>query len=217
MARPVTRPERALQPAWYNRHLEGLRRAARAAKRNDPRSTRATTLQAQYKRELQRAKRRHKRQRQMSLVQMARNKSDMRGSFPERPAEQADTETSRVARLEGSPAADGAEMNAPFTAAEVVRGINALRLGACTLGLLTVEALRLAGPLLAACLASLLNLCAAAGMSSSNWAMSAITPIHKSGDELDPNNYRGIAVGTAIAKLYATMLNQRLTAWSGFH
>ena len=78
VARPVTRPERELQPAWYNRHLEGLRRAARAAKRHDPRSTRATTLQAQYKRELQRAKRRHKRQQQMSLVQMARNKRDMR-------------------------------------------------------------------------------------------------------------------------------------------
>ena len=31
------------------------------------------------------------------------------------------------------------------------------------------------------------------------------------------NNYRGIAVGTGIAKLYATMLNQQLTAWSGFH
>ena len=79
-----------------------------------------------------------------------------------------------------------------------MEGIKALRVKACTLGLLTVEALRLAGPLLAPCLAALFNLCAAAGTLPVSWAMSAMTTIHKGGDELDPNNYRSIAVGTAL-------------------
>jgi len=47
----------------------------------------------------------------------------------------------------------------------------------------------------------------------SRWAQSAITPIYKGGAESEPGNYRGIAVGTALAKLYATILNQRLTGW----
>ena len=139
------------------------------------------------------------------------------GSAPQRAAEGPDTESARAAQLTASPAADGADLDQPFTAAEVVGGIKAMRVKACTVGLLTVEALTLVGPLLAPCLAALFNLCAAAGRLPTSWALSGVTPIHKGGDELDPSNYRGIAVGTAIGKLYATMLNQRMTAWLEAH
>lgn len=237
---PSTRPP---QPVWFSRHLESLRRAARAARQHG--SARATSLHVEYNRDLQRARRCHKRQQQSSLVQMARNRRDLRpfwrafkaqkraprvsseaitehmqrllGGPSEQPVEQPELESARAARLASAPMADGADLNEPFTAAEVEGGIRALRLGACTLGLLTVQALRLAGPLLATCLAALFNLCAAAGTLPVSWAMSAITPIHKGGDEMDPNNYRGIAVGTAIAKLFATLLNRRLTAWLEDH
>jgi exonuclease III len=37
-----------------------------------------------------------------------------------------------------------------------------------------------------------------------------IVPLHKKGDPTDPSNYRGIAVVSLLAKLYATALNQRL-------
>ena len=242
-AGPAVQAERAHKPVWFSRHLEGLRRAALAARQHG--TARATPLQAQYHRDMQHARRRHRQQQQSGLVQMARNKHDLRpfwrafrarkrasrvspeamadhmqrllGSMPDWGAEQPDTEGARAAQLASSPAADGADLNQPFTAAEVEGGIRALRLGACTLGLLTVQALRMAGPLLAPCLAALLNLCAEAGTLPVSWAMSAVTPIHKGGNELDPNNYRGIAVGTAIAKLYATLLNQRLTAWLECH
>ena len=41
-----------------------------------------------------------------------------------------------------------------------------------------------------------------------------ITPIHKGGDTNDPGNYRGIAVGSLLAKLYASMLNVKLMGWT---
>ncbi|KAL4431289.1 hypothetical protein ABPG75_006545, partial [Micractinium tetrahymenae] len=45
------------------------------------------------------------------------------------------------------------------------------------------------------------------------WALGAITPILKKGDPTDPNNYRGITVGHVLGKLYALVVNARLTAW----
>jgi hypothetical protein len=45
-------------------------------------------------------------------------------------------------------------------------------------------------------------------------AVSAITPILKAGDPLEPGNNRGIAVGTLLAKLYAVLVNKRVTDWA---
>ena len=41
-----------------------------------------------------------------------------------------------------------------------------------------------------------------------------IYPIFKSGDPCDPANYRGITVGPVLAKLFATVLDARLTQWT---
>ena len=75
-APPARQPQRARQPVWFSLHLDGLRQAAGAARRHG--SARASTLQAEYRRDLQRAKRCHRREQQSLLVAMARNKRDMR-------------------------------------------------------------------------------------------------------------------------------------------
>lgn len=110
--------------------------------------------------------------------------------------------------------ADGSELNQPFTAADIVGGASMLRKGSSTLGFLSVEALRAAAPLLAPAVAALFNACAQVGSLPPAWALCAITPIHKSGSVTEPGNYRGIAVGTVLAKMYATLLNSRLTRWA---
>ena len=46
------------------------------------------------------------------------------------------------------------------------------------------------------------------------FAQVALSPIHKKGDVSVPGNYRGIAVGGALAKLYAFMLDRRLSEWA---
>ena len=38
-----------------------------------------------------------------------------------------------------------------------------------------------------------------------------IVPIHKKGGTRDPNNYRGITISSALANLFNTILNNRLT------
>ncbi len=72
---------------------------------------------------------------------------------------------------------------------------------------------REAVPQVVRCIAALFNACAAAGTLPDYWALCRISPIHKGGDLGDPNNYRGIAVGSLLAKLYASLLNTRLTRW----
>ena len=43
--------------------------------------------------------------------------------------------------------------------------------------------------------------------------ISSITPIHKKGDVQEMGNYRGLAVGGALSKLYAFLLERRLSTW----
>ena len=42
------------------------------------------------------------------------------------------------------------------------------------------------------------------------WNVALITPIHKKGDKYDPDNYRAIAVGSNLGKLFAGVLLNRL-------
>ena len=43
---------------------------------------------------------------------------------------------------------------------------------------------------------------------------SLVTPVHKRGDILEPDNYRPIAVTEAITRLYAYILNKRILRWT---
>jgi len=137
------------------------------------------------------------------------------GSAPERAAEGPDMGSTRAAQLASSPAADGAVLDQPFGSGG--------RAGHQSLACRSVHAGpsdgrgAKAGRAPAPCLAALSIVCAVMGMLSCSWAMPAVTPIHKGGDELDPHKYRGIALGTAIGTLHSTMLNQRLTAWLEYH
>ena len=44
-----------------------------------------------------------------------------------------------------------------------------------------------------------------------------ITAVYKSGDKFDMSNYRGIIVGSVIAKLFAMILEQRMVSWAEDH
>ena len=50
-----------------------------------------------------------------------------------------------------------------------------------------------------------------------DWTRGIIFPIYKDGDERDPLNYRGITLLSIVGKVYAQILNDRLTRWSENH
>ena len=57
----------------------------------------------------------------------------------------------------------------------------------------------------------LFNLIFNSGFFPSTWCKGIISPIFKSGDKMDPGNYRGICVSSCLAKFFCIILNQRLT------
>ena len=57
----------------------------------------------------------------------------------------------------------------------------------------------------------LFNLIFSHGKYPYSWGISYITPLHKSGSKHEPTNYRGIAIGDNIGKLFNRILNNRLS------
>ena len=52
------------------------------------------------------------------------------------------------------------------------------------------------------------------GQYPSAWSGAIIVPIHKSGDKDDPDHYRGISSLSILGKVFAHILNKRLTLWA---
>ena len=46
-----------------------------------------------------------------------------------------------------------------------------------------------------------------------SWTEGYISTLHKNGDQLDPNNYRGLTISNCIGKLITKLLNKRLLNW----
>ena len=46
------------------------------------------------------------------------------------------------------------------------------------------------------------------------WVVGLIVPIHKSGSKADPSNYRGISLLSCFGKLFSSILNNRLMAFT---
>ncbi|KAK9836090.1 hypothetical protein WJX81_000576 [Elliptochloris bilobata] len=123
-------------------------------------------------------------------------------------------------------AGPAAELNAAFSAAEVRTGLQLLRNGrsAGSSGL-AAEFLRYAygkpsspdtpAPhRLQPALAELYNSWFQAGAVPDAANVSLVTPIYKRGDAAEPSNYRPIAVGEPVTRLYAALLNVRLVAYT---
>jgi hypothetical protein len=230
------------QPEWWDKELADGRRAARQAMRSDPRSHAARAARAEYQRALRRKLSRWTRSQAIALLTLAQaNPARFWGKFKvakkrvcdvpdaamadyfrdllgQQPVTHADVQEDPTADAGAAPpAADGSELNVQFTAASVTKGIESLHGGKSTVGVLKLDALAVAATELAPCLAAVFNACQRVGALPRAWALCGITPIHKGGDVTDPGNYRGIAVGSLLAKLYAAMLNERLMEWTERH
>ena len=59
----------------------------------------------------------------------------------------------------------------------------------------------------------LMNIIFSSAIYPSSWTVNFLKAIYKSGPTTDPGNYRGLAIGSAIAKLYSAILLNRLEAF----
>ena len=60
------------------------------------------------------------------------------------------------------------------------------------------------------CFKKLFNKVLTSGEFPEIWAKGFIVPIYKNGPKDDPNNYRGITIGSSVGKLFSKILNSRL-------
>ena len=72
------------------------------------------------------------------------------------------------------------------------------------------------GDLVQECLLWLFN-CMLASQFPKRLSVGLIAAVYKSGDKTDMSNYRGITVGSVIAKLFAMILEQRTATWAEEH
>ena len=66
-------------------------------------------------------------------------------------------------------------------------------------------------PKLREAILKLFNLILSSGPFPEQWKVSHNKPIHKKGDKLNPDNYRGISQGRNLGKLFCGILNNRIT------
>ena len=52
------------------------------------------------------------------------------------------------------------------------------------------------------------------GQYPSAWSGAIIVPIHRSGDKDNPDNYRDVSLLSILGKVFAHVLNKRLTMWA---
>ena len=102
-----------------------------------------------------------------------------------------------------------------FTVEELGSALHKVRNGSAVLGVFQPQLLKAAAEVLLPSLVLCCNACVRRGRLPTAWALSAITAIPKGGsDPFTCDGYRGISVGTLFAKLYASAVDQRMSAWA---
>ena len=75
---------------------------------------------------------------------------------------------------------------------------------------ITNEMIKASLPVLNTSLVKLFNLILSSGFYPKSWCDGFIVPLFKSGDRMDPSNYRGITVSSCFGKLFSVILNNRI-------
>ena len=73
-----------------------------------------------------------------------------------------------------------------------------------------IEMIKHSFEILKNCFVKLFNLIISARYVPNEWCKGLITPVHKSGDPSNPDNFRPICVLSCLCKLFTNLLNSRL-------
>jgi hypothetical protein len=126
--------------------------------------------------------------------------------------------TSQVDNDHELPMTDVEELDAPILSKEVILAINKLKSGkASGPDGISTEFIIKAKDILLSPLTCLFNAIFKSGMFPKEWSKGTIIPIFKKGSNNDPNNYRGITLNNVLAKLFSSIINNRLNKWAEGH
>lgn len=94
---------------------------------------------------------------------------------------------------------------------EIAKAIKKLKSGKSSgLDLISNEMIKAGQTALMPCLSKLFNLILSSTIYPKNWGNGYLTPIFKSGDPTNPENYRGIVINSCLGKLFNIILHDRL-------
>ena len=103
------------------------------------------------------------------------------------------------------------ELDFPISAKEVTEATKKLKNGKSSgSDSILNEMLKNGNFVLQPCLVKLFNIILSSGIYPTEWVQGLIFPIYKTGDPLNPSNYRGIAITSCLSKLFNSILNARL-------
>ena len=103
------------------------------------------------------------------------------------------------------------ELSNPFTLSEFLEGVSKLSNNKATsFDRISNEVLKTAKNVIAAPTIRLFNNILSCSIYPSQWKLDILSPIHKSGDKNNPNNFRGVAVSSCFGKLFNKLLQKRL-------
>ena len=103
------------------------------------------------------------------------------------------------------------ELDNPITRAEIIEEISSLKNNkAISFDRISNEILKAGKLVLANPLLKLFNPILNSTLYPSSWKLDILSPLHKSGEKSDPNNYRGLAVSSCLGKLFNKILQRRL-------
>ena len=103
------------------------------------------------------------------------------------------------------------ELDNPIKQAEVVEEISKLENNkAVAFDRVSNEMLKAAKLVIAKPLLNLFNAILSSATYPSAWKDDILSPLHKSGEKTDPNNFRGLAVSSCLGKLFNKILQRRL-------
>ena len=102
-------------------------------------------------------------------------------------------------------------LDEPFTRCELIKAISSLKNNkAISFDRIYNEMLKTSKLIITNQLLLLFNCILSRSIYPSAWNKSILTPLHKSGELSDTNNFRGVAVSSCLGKLFNKILNTRL-------
>ena len=216
---------------WYDDEIKGIRRQLHALPRF---CTEYAQLQKEYQRTKQRKRRQFQLERQQQLCKEAcSNAAAFWRKYKKKPTVHGDINPEQwrsafqvlfgpnigpeSSSEDRGPQGENPELNIPITNEEVSAAFKRLkRHKASGMDGIKAEYLIDAEDILLEPLTVTFNQMLIYGVPQS-WCSGVIHPIFKSGDANDPSNYRGITVTSVLAKLFAMVLEARMSIWAECH